>query len=556
MINISCAELMSYAKTFNYWGDIFNYNSVSSYTVNGRVSGDPNLSGIYYAWSGMQTLINSGLAYQDFVINGVNFGTGKVTSLNFEEGNDLQYKKYQMSFDIFETGRLYNLTGSNYSEIPIEIFDSNFAYFNNFQENIQISVGENGIQETSQSLSFEIDDPVAFKNTARNTIFSGFSKYRIPRVNMFTAFPNIITGNINSGYITRYNESYDLNGRYSFDKRSSYNANQKGTWEYFQSFDYDGGDITVTENGVINSIFFQGTGIFKNLSGARDRWNEVSGTIFSRVSGLYFALSDTTGILSGVSQCPLINFPVSKQWQENPFEGTIEYAYSYSNSPIYTSSGYIFTNSRQASVDEDGYYLITENGEYQGTSPNTATRFIQASGGYFGNTGSVYSRISGTLLLATGLNGSGCATSGQGVLTNTSVTFEEFYGKISYTNSYATNPSYYTGNSNFFKYTNTISDNRPVHLKNNFLVPFVGEIAQSAEQSTEGGYSNAIEIFGKTGLSIDSYLTEAFTKVVKPSGSGIFLKAMTYNFDPFNNVFRANFDYSYSKYRSRNNILI
>ena len=547
---------MSYNKTFNLWGDIFNYNSVSSYSINGRVSGDPRVSGVFYAWSGMSGLIGTGYGYQGFTINGVDLGTGKVTSFNWEEGNDIQWKKYSMNFDIFETGNLYNFTGSLYSDINTGIFDSNFPYFNDFQENISISVAENNIQETTQTVSFGIEDPVSSKNTARNKVFSGFARYRLPNVGIFTTFPNIITGNINSGYITYYTESYDYNGKYSFTKRSLYDNNNKATWEYSHSLDYNGSDVVVTENGTINSIFFVGSGLSKNLSGARDRWSGIVTGIFDRVLGTYAAISGFTGIFFTQTGCPLINFALDKRWQEDPFVGTIDYSYSYSNNPSYTTSGYIFSNSRQASLDEDGYYVITENGEYQGISPNKSGRFLQASGGYYSGLSSIASRISGTFLLASGLNRAVCVTTGNAYLTNDSVTFEEFNGKISYSNTYSTSPMYYSGNSNFIKYTNSISDNRPVHLVNKFLVPFVGEIAQSAEQSTEGSYSNTISIFGKSGVSINQYLTEVFTKVIKPSGSGLFLKDMRYSYSPFDNSFQATFDYSYSKYRSRNDIFV
>jgi hypothetical protein len=378
----------------------------------------------------------------------------------------------------------------------------------------------------------------------------------MPNVGMFYAFPNIITGNASSGYITYYNESYDLNGRYSFKKRSLYSNDNKATWEYAHTFDYNGSDIVVSENGTINSIYFNTTGAHRNLSGARDRWTTISGNIFSRVSGLFATMANTTGVLSGVASCPLINFPIDRRWQEDPLAGNIQYSYSFSNNPIYSTSGYIYSNSRQISTDRDNYTVVVENGEYQGVSLNRDTRFLQASGGYYAGRSSVGSRITGSFLLATGLNKSGCVGTGVSFLTNDSVTFEEYEGRISYTNTYSSNPSYYTGVSNFIKCTNTVSDNRPVHLNNKFLVPFVGEIAQSAEQSTEGSFVNSIQLFGKTGVPLTSYLTEIFSKVVKPSGSGIFLKGFNYSFDPFNNVLESNFEYSYSRYRSRNNILI
>jgi hypothetical protein len=109
------------------------------------------------------------------------------------------------------------------------------------------------------------------------------------------------------------------------------------------------------------------------------------------------------------------------------------------------------------------------------------------------------------------------------------------------------------------KYKNTITDRQPVHLHNRFLVPRQDEYIQSANQSTEGFFSNSIQIIGKRGVSIDDYLQESFSKVIKPSGqnvTGILLKGMNYSLDPLKNDFQANFEYYYSKYKKSEDILV
>jgi len=93
-------------------------------------------------------------------------------------------------------------------------------------------------------------------------------------------------------------------------------------------------------------------------------------------------------------------------------------------------------------------------------------------------------------------------------------------------------------------------------------VPNSPEIIQSAGQSSEASYSNSIKIIGKPNLKIEDYLTECFTKVEKPTimsgvyADNVFLKSMNYSFNPFENVFNANFEYYYTKKIEKDNTLI
>ena len=155
-----------------------------------------------------------------------------------------------------------------------------------------------------------------------------------------------------------------------------------------------------------------------------------------------------------------------------------------------------------------------------------------------------------------------CRPTGNFYLNNKSTSYKEFDGEVSYTNTYSNNPSYYPESSNFILCTNSISDSKPVHIYNKFLVPNSPEIIQSAGQSSEGSYSNSIKIIGKPNLKIEDYLTECFTKVEKPTvisgvyAENVFLKNMNYSFNPFENTFNVNFDYYYTKKIESDNILI
>lgn len=570
-LSLSNVESLSYERAFNYWGDVFNYNSVDSYTIRSRVksteiAGHPIGTGITDhsidpVWSLLDSVSSTGLNYYGFKIDGVSLGTGKIVSINWEEGTDVLEKKYTLSFEINSTGNLFNITGFNYVDIDTSVLSGDFKYVNNFSENISLSLQESQIQEMRQNLSFGIDDPLTTgeKIALKNRIFSGFAAFRIPSIGIRTLYPSIISGNSNSGYITYFNEVIDsVNSRYSFEKTSSYDNNNKATWDYSHAFQLNGNDAVVTENGAIRSIYFKGLSGYRNLSGARDRWDEIKTGIYSRVTGTFALMSGFSGLFTG-QFVNFINFAIDKNVSENPTEGTINYSYSYSNNPQYSTSGFAFSHSRSTSIDQYGYMSLTENGEYKGLSSNQIARFDSALYGYTTRSSWIVPRISGTFLLAQRISDLNCTVTGSFYPTSESVTYREFDGIISYSKTYSDNPYYYPTGSNFVRWENVITDNPPVHLHNKFLVPREDEYVQDSDQSTEGSYINNIKIIGKNGVSIDDYLTESYSKVILPTGSGMsdaFLKNMSYSFDPFNNTFEANFEYYYSKYRESEDVLI
>lgn len=556
-------ENLSYQKSLNYWSNIFYYNSTDIYSISSRVKNtEPIESTIDPIWKKMDSLIKSGLGYYNFFIDGINIGTGKIVSFNWQEGVDVIDRPYSMTFEIYETGNLFNLTGKYYQEINKEIFNSDFKFVNSFQENISVSLNSKNIQETSQSVSFNIDGPLNYseKINLKNKIFSGFADSRIPFIGIRTIFPDIISGNINSGYITYFNETNDtINNQFSFEKKSFYDNNNKATWEYSHSIQLNQNEAIVSENGIVKSIYFEGLSGYRYLSGARERWKDIQTGIYNRVNQTFLSISGFSGLFPSGYFCNIINNPIEKRIQEDPLVGLIDYSYSYSNNSKYLNSGYVFSNTRTSSIDKDGYFIVTENGEYIGKAESNEKRFENALSGFKSGQGLILPRITGTFLLASHMEKMLCSITGSFKKFQESTTYREYDGTVSYSNVYSNSPSYYPENSKFVKYTNTINNSKPIHIHNKFLIPRSDEYVQSINQSSEGLFSNSINIIGKEENSIEEYLTESYSKVIFPTGNNIedvFLRNMVYNFDPFTKNFQATFDYYYSEFREANDNLV
>lgn len=569
MIEFVCAELLGYNRTNEFWGDAFNPTSIETYDISARIK-STNTSNSISVWNGangVNAIVNGYLDYGPIVVNGVSLGSGRVTSINFEEGTDTIDKKYQASFEIIKSGSLWNFNGTYYSGIENLTLINNWHYIRNAQENFTITKNENGITSSEQQLSFEIDGIISGNNNQSlakqiaRLFMSG-----VPNLYFFQDIPIYIDPNNGSGLINYYNETYDtVNNRYSFSRNYNNSGNNKATWTYSHSIAYNGNDVVVSEQGEIRSIYFEkkpaATGLelwSSYLSGAKDFWNGISSQIFDRVSGnTYKYYSGYLGMYSG-NQCPLFQTPITVSYNENPLEGVITYSYSYSNNPTFSGSGYSFSNSRNTSLGENGYLIVTENGSYQGLSSSKTGRFLVVSGAYFnGGINDIFSRISSAFINATGIYLDGCYYTGEIFKISQEETFREFEGAIDYSYVYSNNPNYYPTGSMFSRYDLSVSTNYPVHLVNNFFIPNYKEIAQSARNSTEGIVTQSVSIYGKSGnIPLEYYQNEALSKTYPPTGVDVYLKSANSSFNPSQNVYSLNLSYGFGEYRTKNDILV
>src|SRR4051794_5707249 len=109
MANFSNARLLGYEHKHNYLGENINFQVQKHLTVDGSIYNLTNTSGVSGVWSGISGFIQGSDNYQPIIINGTNFGSGRINNINFSEGNDVRYKNYQADITILSTGNLYNL---------------------------------------------------------------------------------------------------------------------------------------------------------------------------------------------------------------------------------------------------------------------------------------------------------------------------------------------------------------------------------------------------------------------------------------------------------------
>src|SRR4051812_23654173 len=113
-IDFSNAKLLSYNRRNDFFGEAFRYASKADLSIEGSIYALDNEEGVTPVWTGMSGFIASANDYDAIMLNGTNFGSGRVNSLIFKEGNDVRIKDYTANLTVYDTGNLFNLTGTYY----------------------------------------------------------------------------------------------------------------------------------------------------------------------------------------------------------------------------------------------------------------------------------------------------------------------------------------------------------------------------------------------------------------------------------------------------------
>ena len=368
MLNFENAAVLSYSQNSQFFGQVFRYQNQKSLSVQGVIRDEANYSGV----SGIGYKINQFFSgdndYQPILINGYDFGTGKITSVSFDQGNDVRLKNYTVDIICYESGNLFNLTGLYYSGIQ----DSNNAPYHlldNLSEDF--SYNKNGA-------SFGYSHSVNLKfNSAANVPQSpiGMAKSLASKL----IYSNVPFGFLISGENTgigrkTYNESYDLiTNECSFVENYERPTNNNGLlYTLTNSFERnENGIASVGEEANIKNV----TGVLRPEY-FNENWIEMGGLLtgaFSRCSGVFSRYAE-------VNSYSLYTGYTTLSKTINPFEGVATYNINFTNNPAQLS-GYSWNYTHEI-TKSDRYYNVNENGSVLGHGTPQTVGLNAANNGY------------------------------------------------------------------------------------------------------------------------------------------------------------------------------
>jgi hypothetical protein len=177
-LNFPNVSVLGLNQEARFFGAGFEYASFRRLSVAGTVNDLIVGFGITGIWTGVEGVLNTiqnNKNYQPLVLNGVDFGSGRIENISFDAGLDVRLKTYQANITVFDSGNLFNFTGTYYSGIDT----SNFQYLQAFSENYAFNKKLNGGYSYSHDASMQFTSGVGQLNsidaaqTLARTLFTG-----------------------------------------------------------------------------------------------------------------------------------------------------------------------------------------------------------------------------------------------------------------------------------------------------------------------------------------------------------------------------------------------
>tara|TARA_R100000005_G_scaffold95537_2_gene77357 strand:- start:1299 stop:3122 length:1824 start_codon:yes stop_codon:yes gene_type:complete len=352
MASFTNAQVLGISASSQFLGDrTARLRTVKSIEIEGFIDSRSNtdLQGVSETQSTIDTLVSSlnspSTVTEEILVNSINFGTGKIVSVNFPAAaggakeNQILVGNYSASLEIYDSG---DIAALNEATDDLSIPNTNFL--EEFSENFSASRGDDDVYEFSHDLSLryisglqpdggvgtEIINPISAAKTLAQSVFN----------QTLTSF-NFILGGAGYDYDSvakkYFNETYDLeNGTASYQKRFSlfktdgttYSAQITNALEMGED-----GIIKVTENGEIQGrANDQSTLIARAKAGAN---TEIANS-FTRCSTAYTAYKSYLSTPASLpwlnaNSSTLRNQSLSTSKTINANNGTVSYSVEYTD---------------------------------------------------------------------------------------------------------------------------------------------------------------------------------------------------------------------------------
>jgi hypothetical protein len=543
-MDFSNVKLLTYEHKNNFWGDkSFRYGSTISMSINGYILDLANTSGVKDIFNACKNLSDSLGVYQDIVIDGVNYGMGKITSVSFDSGNWVKVTEYTASIEIIGQGNLgaINYTDSDFSNSIINGIKSKAEYLEEFNESYSIdySSNEDGVSGT-HSIDIKISslftgNKIEFAKNLASFLFSKTFSENLSKLS-YSKPPENSRKDL-------YSETYDsINGSCGFRRNFSY-SNTSDCFSVDRSVAVNLGQdgfTTVTESNTIIGECLSPT-VFDSAFKA---FSSQITDCYSRCNSAYNTYKSNFSI-----QGDLINEEMERSVTKNRFTGEIQYSVTFTNDKR-VKNNYIYEYTLDLSRSEDFIWNASESGSITGRGVlGSEEKFKKAFSGWSAEKGAITSRVGSFYSANAEIKPSGS----QLKLINKSTTHQPFDGVVSYSWSYTDDATLDMSNS-IRRKSIQITDSKATRIHNDFLIPGGSvkyAIAQAANQSKQGEreVSANLEISSPTNPFVgNAFFDEcvAIANANKGTGTDLYIDSFSFSSDEIeqNVDFSAKYKYS------------
>lgn len=336
-------------KTFSIEGFIDSRTNTDLQGVKDTVETITNLNKTFSGPSSATALM-----MEDIIINGTNYGKGKVVSLSFASSAD--FKENQITLGSFSATIEFYLAGDISSIYGSNAVDQEFL--EDFSERFSFSLAEDSSYDYEHSLGIKYIEGTRANNTTINPFSAAKTLAESVFARAITDFNGILDSHfgdhdsLGKRYFTeKYNKQ---TGDCSFTKK--FKAYQKNGTTYSasitNSFDVnEQGITTIVEKGTIR-------GRTSNLlASALDGLNQEISNSFARCSTIYTTYKNY--LYPSLSSSLLKNVIINSSKSIDNNSGDVEYSLTYTNDEAFNNL--TFTEERTLKFNKEVISTVEEN---------------------------------------------------------------------------------------------------------------------------------------------------------------------------------------------------
>ena len=518
--NLPNVSLLGLTQNSRFFGAGFQYSSLKNLAIEGLVIDLTEAAGITGVWNGSEgviaTIANNNKNYQELVLNGISFGSGRLNNISLQAGVDVRTKKYTANISIQDSGNLFNFTGIYYSGVDI----SNFQYLNNFSESYAFDKKSNG--------------GYSYRHDARIQFSSGVGQ--LNAVNAAQSLARTLFTGSNLG-LSFYPQYTNKQGKRYISESYSLIDNSCGFQETF-NFDHDNGNYSAIHaistkldtNGIVEATEQASIAGIENPN-----YQKALSAIGIEMTGSYLRCSGVTNNYFP-SAVILSKAAVSQGRTVDLFNNKIGYSITYNNSPS-NISPYFWDYTLQISK-QDVISVATENGSIIGRGENTTASFQNAQNGLNIVRAGISARCS-ALFVSPYLPATNFLQVKQ-------ESFSPIQGAATYSYSYSNDPAL-IANAGIRRRVSSKSEQKAVYKYNKIRIIGVREIIQDDQQSTQGANTVIVNMEGDKTVGLNDFLssaTSSFSSAVQ--GSDGYVGDASYSYNPNENSCSAQLTWVYN----------
>ena len=535
-------EVLGYDHQNNFFCEksLF-YSSLRTISIRGYILDLTNSNGVKGIFTDAKELIKLTQEFQEIIINGVNFGVGKVKSFSVDSGNWVRYTQYEATIEVLLEVPIADLDSKEFNGINIS--NRRFNLLKSFSESFSLNFDtQNKVLGGEHSIDIEYD--ADNKNIDLIRLAQSLATELLKTI---PSNSNIAEGN----YTTRNNykvlnsENYNtVTGKCGFKRTFSYstlNNNKNYSFIRTHSVEIDeNGIATASENCSIKAEF-DVPSLYENALVGYDE--QIIG-VYSRCDAVFQNYKTKFNIITNLNQ----QF-ISKSVQVNKFNGTINFTINFDNDPKKINSSYVWEYVSNLDRSENGVWSTSENGSVKGNGKiGSNDKYNKAEIGWSSAKSGIFNRVS-SFYNSEATNKIG------GVLKEISKTINrnKYEGFINYNFTYTDDPTVKDGSDAGIKKIDIEkTDTGLLPITKDFIIPNrTFALNQNRDLKQQGTYTVRVNM--EVGCTVSAFNSwNYFTKAMnyaggKPNvGNDEYLESINYSSNETEKTISYEATYKYS----------